>query len=180
MRTIFSIQCRIMGTDQLTLVLSCRQLGSRLGGGFSLYVYTKISMVAAVPIVMSRFPDASSVRGQDSDEDADRLDYTGPDCFAEEPASDSCLAYRAPWATPPTATLDSGTTLTSLCKLRGYACITSPPLSVRSPDLDNSAYPPCRHQVPWDATRWSSPRVPQLAVGKSGLCSFIHIQPTCN
>ena len=170
-----------MRIDQLTFVLSCKQLGSRLGRGFSPSMWILRSLWwLCVPILMSRFPDASSVRGQDSDEDADRLDYTVPDCFAEEPASDSCLAYRAPWATPPTATLDSGTTLTSLCKLRGYACITSPPLSVRSPDLDNSAYPPCRHQVPWDATRWSSPRVPQLAVGNSGLCSFILIQPTCN
>ena len=93
----------------------------------------------------------------DEDSDEDDVDFPDPELLAEDPA-ESCLAYRAPWATPPTATYENGPPLSSLCKLRGYACITSPPLSLRSPDLEHedNVYPRCRHQhnPTWDTTRF--------------------------
>jgi len=92
----------------------------------------------------------------DSDEEND-----DPEFFSEDQKGgqgETCLAYRAPWATPPKATQDSsGPGITSLCKLGNYACITSPPLSLRSPDLEEPPYPRCKHRQPnasWDTTRF--------------------------
>jgi hypothetical protein len=95
----------------------------------------------------------------DSDEENDVEDYPVPEYFPDDQRDqgETCLAFRAPWATPPTATQDPGPGITSLCKLGNYACITSPPLSLRSPDLEEPPYPRCKHRQPnpsWDTTRF--------------------------